>query len=468
MAEKKNCITIPYGAWYDETEVSLPVPTHWNVHLLEPKDALKIEDKRIQEALREPIGTSTLEEMAKGKKSVTIAVDDITRPTPTDRILPIVIEELLRCGISASNITIIIASGAHRRMSPAELRRKLGYEIVDNFEIVTHDFLGKDVTYVGWIAGGPVYLNRHFLNADLRLCLGCVLGHAETGFGGGAKMVVPGLAGRSTISHFHGALPPRPKGQIEGATGVQDRREWAEQVAEHIGLDAVLCTVINSRRELAGIYFGDIRKAHRQAARQALDIGETILPRELMHKGHIIIANSYPLDTDPIQLGKAIENARKVPGKYILAIDAASDGIFYHGMGMGSGIDPKRLTKNLYHFCQQPTSVRTWLGSLKSALRNPLLTARLCYFTINHQSYDEFLEEKRNPESIRPVSNRDATFMLYSKNFPDWGFRNRYPKGRLYRDWEELIQTLSESEQFGESPEVLVLPCSPLQFLKVR
>ena len=79
--------------------------------------------------------------------------------------------------------------------------------------------------------GGPVYLNRHFLDADLRIVVGGAVPHNETGFGGGAKMVVPGLAGRLTIAHFHGSLPPLPARPLEPDARVFDHRASAEAVA---------------------------------------------------------------------------------------------------------------------------------------------------------------------------------------------------------------------------------------------
>ncbi|MCK4818692.1 DUF2088 domain-containing protein, partial [bacterium] len=123
-------------------------------------------------------------------------------------------------------------------MDRKEIQKKLGPQITDRFKVIIHDFKGPDIVKVGWVKGGPVYLNRHFLEADLRLCVGCVVPHNETGFGGGAKRVVPGLAGHLTIAHFHGALPPRPIGQADAINKAFDRRSWAEEVARHIRTDA--------------------------------------------------------------------------------------------------------------------------------------------------------------------------------------------------------------------------------------
>ena len=329
--------------------------------------------------------------------------------------------------------------------------------------------MGADIQKVGWIEGGPVYLNRHFLEADVKICVGCVIPHNETGFGGGAKMVVTGVAGHLTIAHFHGALLARTAGKIEGVPNVQDRRVWAEQVARYIGVDAVVCVVINSKRQLAGVFVGDVVKAHRAAVRFSAKVGNTIVDSDLASKVDVVIVNSYPLDTDPIQIGKAVDITKKLLPHYTIAVDAASDKIFYHGMGMGSGVSFKRLIRNLPKWLVNPEKNLAWLRSMKKAIKNPLLAARLCYFSLNNLSYATFKENEGRLPHDREGSNRnirDVNFLVCSRNFPKWGFARRYPKGKLYRDWKSLIEELSPI--LPESPNVLIFPCAPLQILNVR
>jgi hypothetical protein len=426
-------------------------------------------DDEIARAFERPVGTSTIRDLAAGKTSAVIAVDDLTRPTPAHRFLRPLIDEVVRGGIPRDRIRILMGAAAHRPMGREEMARKLGAEVLAQHPPIMHDFLGPDIRRVGWLLGGPVDLNRHLLDAELRILTGGVIPHAETGFGGGAKMVVPGLAGRRTIAHFHGALPPRPAGQIESDGRRLDRRAWAEAVARHVGIDAAVCAVMNSRRELAGLHVGDVVGAHRAAARQARDICLTVVPRDVAENVDIVVAGAYPLDTDPIQMGKSLAAGLKLGAPLTIVLNRASDGILYHGMGMGCGIDPARLLRNLPAWLR-PRNFGTWLRGMLTAARQPMLAARFCYFTLNYLSYERFQQlaaarAAQAPAAPATDGNGQANPLVVSSGIPAWGFRRKYPKGRLYPDWPALMRDLAG--RFAHA-RVLVFPCAPMQLLEVE
>lgn len=457
---------VPFGAWYDERELALPFPTGWKVDQLDPAGAPALDDEAVAAAFAAPIGTSCLSELARGRRSAVVAIDDLTRPTPVHRLLPVLLRELEAGGIPADRILVLIGTAAHRPPSREELGKKLGPEMTARLRIACHDFLGSSVRRLGRIAGGPVELDGRFLDAELRICVGGVIPHAETGFGGGAKMVVPGLAGHATIAHFHGALPPRPAGQLESAGG-RDRRAWAEEVARAVGVDAVVCAVINPRRELAGLYVGDLVAAHRAAAQQARQVGRTRVARSLAERADVVVVNAYPLDTDPIQTGKSVQVGAKLSAGCTVVVNAASDGIFYHGMGMGMGVSVPRLLSNVPTLLASPRRQLTWLHSLIRSSGRPLLAARLTYFTLNPLSYEAFSKgEGRLALDTGPASGPSdrADPLLFSERFPAWGFRRRYRHGRLFRDWEDLRAELASRFPSGHA---VVLPCAPLQLVEI-
>ena len=312
---------------------------------------------------------------------------------------------------------------------------------------------------------GPVYLNRHFLEADLKVVVGSAFPHAETGFGGGAKMVVPGLSGHLSIAYLHGALPPRGAGCLESAPGVLDRRAWAEAVARHVGVDLAVCAVVNTRRELAGLFVGDVVEAHRAAARRMQEIGHTPVPRDRAERVDAVVVSTYPLDTDPVQMGKALTVARHLRPRTIVAVNAASDGIHYHGMGMGSGIDPRRLLSNVPGWLVSPRRWAAWVRGIVRAMPSPELVARTCYFALNPLAYETF--RRREPHEDLPPGDGDPppALLVLSPHMPRWGFRRKYRHGRLYRQWDALRHDLVR--RHGPEGRALVFPCAPLQLLEV-
>ncbi len=462
----RNSTVIPFGAWFGAGSVPLDFPPGWRVHRLDPEDAPELDDAGIERAFASPLGTPTLRALARGRRNAAIAVDDLTRPTPAARILPSLLRELAAGGLGERSVRIVIGTAAHRPMERAELERKLGPEVAARVPVVVHDFLGPDLHDLGWHRGGPVQLNRRFLEADLRICVGAAVPHNETGFGGGAKLLVPGLAGRRTIAHFHGALPPRPAGQLEATGPRLDRRGWSESVARNVGVHAVVCAAVNSRAQLAALEVGDVVEAHRAAARAALRIGRTPVPAGLAERADAVVVNAFPLDTDPIQMGKSILLARHFPRAATVCVNAASDGTFYHGMGMGSGVSPLRLLGNLRSWLTSPGDWWAWLRGLAVAAPSPVLAARFSYFSLNHLGWSAFLAGeagRRSGEGEYAAGSGADGPWVWSRRFPAWGFRRRYRGGRLFREWSALGDALALRSPVGE---VVVLPCAPLQILE--
>lgn len=454
-------IKIPFAAWQGKEFIDIDFPSNWQVNVAQPEDAPAITDLQILKQLQTPIDSESLQELASGKRTVAIAVDDITRPTPVARILPYVLEILLNAGIEKQNIKIIIATGAHRPMDESEMIKKLSLEIYKSYDCIVHDFMGEDIQKVGWVDSGPVYINRHFLNADLKLCLGGVMPHGETGFGGASKLVVPGVAGYISIAYLHGALPPRLTGEIEGS---KDRREWIEKVAHYIGVDAVICAVVNTKREIAGLFFGDLIQAHRKACQLACDIGKTKLTSEISQDVDILILNTYPLDTDPVQMGKVLWISGEIKAEDVVLVNSASDGIFYHGMGMGSGVNWTRLLSNLPSWLYSPSKIATWLKVILKTIKNPALTARYCYFAFNNMHYSKYDQYKKKLSKKKIYSDKEQGLYVFSSNFPYWGLKNRYPHAVLYRNWDEMIDKLKQ--KYPAKAKILLFPCTPIQLIE--
>jgi nickel-dependent lactate racemase len=283
--------------------------------------ALSDFERALRDALDKPIGTPALKELARGKKNILFLVEDATRSTPLDRIIPIVTDYLNRNGIPDSAISFLTAPGTHRVMTEREIEKKLGAETVRRFKIYQHDaFVAEDIADLGAVefsvsenAGNgdsripvriPVHVNRRVLAADLVVGLGSIVPHSDAGFSGGAKILQPGVCDFVTTSATHaaaGLCPDIPLGMAEG----NPCREGIEAVARKVGLAFILNVVQNYEGEPAGVFAGDFIEAHRAGVALSRISFSVDIPR----LADIVIVSSSPADMDYWQANKALSCA---------------------------------------------------------------------------------------------------------------------------------------------------------------
>ena len=144
-----NKYKIPWAAWREPDCLELEFPDSWDVALCRMigADTRELSSEDISKVILNPIGTPNLSVIAQGRKSVVIVVDDMTRTTPSSKILPFVFEELEKADISEEQITILFALGAHRPMNKNDCLLKLGKEIVSRFKIENARFLFTSRTF---------------------------------------------------------------------------------------------------------------------------------------------------------------------------------------------------------------------------------------------------------------------------------------------------------------------------------
>ena len=341
-------VTVPSHSWFGDTDFRLTFPAGWDIHVCGCEDAPALSSAQIAAAFDSPIGTQRIRDAARGRASAAIIVDDLGRPTPAAEMLPYVLEELAAAGVPKSETVIVIGGGTHRPLTEEEVVKKVGAEAAANYATTSHDFMAGDLVAYGSLEDGtPIYINRVVAEAEFKICVGGIYPHPSVGFGGGAKLVVPGVAGFATIFHFHSFSARRGQGNIERlepadgeeseATlidgGVRDHRDVAEEVAGRIGLDMIVNCVLTSRRQIAGLFVGDMVEAHREGARFAQRTYGTAIPHRLRQEAELLVCNAYPLDADPIQGSKALwprQYFEREP--YTVMLNAASDGISYHGL----------------------------------------------------------------------------------------------------------------------------------------
>jgi lactate racemase len=322
-------VTLAYG--HHGLEVDLPAGTD----ILSPKSAAPVADETaaLQRALRRPIVSPPLAELVKPGDRVVIVHTDITRATPNDRILPVLLAELDSAGIAPADITLLNGLGTHRRQTEAELRQMLGDQIVDNYRCLQHD-CHDDANLVALgrtSLSNPVRVNRTYLEADVRILTGFIEPHFFAGFSGGPKAILPSLAGVESVFSNHGW---DMIGDHQATWGITEGNPiWEEmlEVALKTRPSFLLNVTLDSRRAITGIFAGDMPAAHAQGC---AFVKENAMAGVAEPYDIVITTNSgYPLDQNLYQAVKGMSAASQIvrPGGAIIIAAACQDGLPDHG-----------------------------------------------------------------------------------------------------------------------------------------
>jgi len=259
MAEKTIEIRLPYG----ESFKTIHISEKNLAGILETRQhrGLENEWKSILDNLRNPTGSVALLERIDENDQVVIIVTDNTRACPEDRILPPVLEELEK-KISRDNITIIFALGLHPPLNRAQMEKKLGKDIVDNYWVLNHDV--NDCVNIGITSRGtPIDVNRRVVEADFRISTGFIEPHFFAGFSGGPKGIMPGCAGLETVQNNHGVHHIAHPNATFGVTEGNPLWEELRDIALRVGPSFLLNVTLNKNRQITGVFAGDLLAAHR-------------------------------------------------------------------------------------------------------------------------------------------------------------------------------------------------------------
>lgn len=284
-------ISIRVNAWFGDNEIDLSFPGYWDIKecRMAGHDLPALDDEQMRAALLNPIGAPRLAELARGKKEVVVLFDDLPKPTPASRIVPFVLEELHAGGIEDRHIRFLCAPGTHRPLIYPELAAKLGEEIVKKYNVYNHSIWDNLVNVGATSHGTPVWVNREFVSCDLRVAVGSLIPHPNAGFGGGGKLIMPGISGLETIDFHHKKYMGHATsglGKVDGNEFRLDLAECARLAGLHFKVDAIL----NNKREVVGLYAGDFVAEHRQAAKQAREVYYT----EAVREADLLVINGYP------------------------------------------------------------------------------------------------------------------------------------------------------------------------------
>ncbi len=260
----------------------------------------------VTEALANPIGCDRLEQLVRPGMKITIAVDDNSRSTKTELMLPLILNQLQKTGARKEDICIFIALGTHRQMTQEEINAKYTPAVVANYRIVNHNWKDKSPYVVAGRSqrGFDIRIHKEIMDADFVIGIGQTIPHLIAGFGGGAKIINPGCCDEDTIGQMHW-LSHEVASDRRFAVRDNEVRKLIDEIAVKASLKFILNEVPGTDNHLAGAFAGDPVEAHKAACKFA----KQLYTVKLKEKTDIVIADAYPADLDFWQALKGLHAA---------------------------------------------------------------------------------------------------------------------------------------------------------------
>jgi len=429
-----SALTLRTAAWYGDRLVTVAVPASWQVTTLAPPSASALTDAQISERCESPAGQPPIRELARGRARPLIIVDDLNRPTPAARVLPIILKHLDDAGIPARDVSIVMAPGTHGAPRPDALLKKVGAQAASSCQLFVHD-CDRDLVRLGRTSfGTPVLVNKHVAESDFVIGVGGLYPNWTAGFGGGSKLAL-GILGFESIAWLH--FGHRSMGW--GTPNDQSNfRHDLDEIARRIGLQTTVSLLLNGDREVVDVVSGDPWTAYSPALELVRATYQAPVPTDGVD---VVISNAYPNDLSVTFVRmkgmRPITAALARTSKVVVA--ACSEGVGFHGLFPMSA----------------STAHRRRLTALKARilLRKP------------HQLLPKVLRRVgRQLRRPAPVEGK-----------PIWLFRPE-PAGavalpsqiggiNVTSSWEQVVAAVSR-EQGNRNPlQVAVYPCAALQWL---
>jgi nickel-dependent lactate racemase len=327
-------IWLPYG----KTDVCVRVPARNLLGSINPVQKAGVSDPKeeIVRALKEPIGSRQLSEIVKPESKVAIVIDCTTRNDFNDIMVLSVLAELNNAGVVDENITVIFGCGMHRAVKSEDFSKFLGEEVLKRVKVVSHDVKAGDLVYVGTTRsqGNKVFLNRVFVESNIKILLGEVSLHYYAGYSGGRKSVMLGVSGEETVRH-NSVMMLNSNARAGVLDGNPVHVDMAE-VARMARVDFIVNIVKNGKNEVVRAFAGDLDAAFLEAVKLVDEMYKVKVDR----RADIVVvsAGGNPADVDLYQACKAVDNALDVVkrGGVIVLVAECSEGhgnqVFYDWM----------------------------------------------------------------------------------------------------------------------------------------
>lgn len=367
-------------AHYNNEALTFELPAGWKLLAMsEPRDVPAAEsvEELVKEGLKNPIGMASLAEIVGSleNRKVVIISEDQTRPSPVGEVAIPLINELNALGIGDENIEVIIGRGTHREMTEDEMRTKLGDEVLRRVKVSIHDADDKaNLVDMGITSRGtPCWANRKVVEAGLSVGIGTINPHYFAGYGGGPKIVLPGVSGRDTVRHNHVLI-----GKPDTTQGITDGNPlWEDmlEAARLVGLDMKIDCLLNAEKKIYKVFVGDVEAAQKEAIEGLTDVYGAPVPKA----ADVTITSAFPLETNLIQSGKSILLADDITrdGGTVILLSACPDGA---GPLMYETLSEKPESEEVVHWIAEGKASTTG-GPMASRLRRLLSTKSLMVVT---------------------------------------------------------------------------------------
>jgi nickel-dependent lactate racemase len=318
---------------FGKTGLEVELADDLDITIIEPSYAPGIPDEgsRIRESLIAPIESPALPSFVQRGDRVGVVISDITRPAPSQVLLPVILETISH--VPMENIIIFVALGTHRSNTAAELESMLGPRIVECFQIIQNNAfdLSEHISFGTSSFGHEIWLNRELMECDVRILTGFIEPHFFAGFSGGGKAIMPGMAGQPTVLANHSAEMIDDPCSTWGQTKENPIWEEIHEVATSIERTFLVNVTLNRDKQITGIFSGNLLVAHEEGSQFVRNKAMTAVTEPF---DIVITSNSgYPLDLNLYQAVKGMSAAAQIVregGAIIIAADCW-DGIPDHG-----------------------------------------------------------------------------------------------------------------------------------------
>ena len=281
-------------------------------------------EAEVRRALSAPIGAERLRERVKAGQRVVIVTSDLTRPLPSYKLLPPLLEELHAGGVRDEDVTVVFGLGSHRRQTIAEQKKLVGESVFNSIRCVDSD--PDDCVDFGTTSRGTrVEIDRRVAEAQVRILLGNIEYHYFAGYSGGAKALMPGVSTREAIQQNHRRMTDAAAaaGRIKG----NPVREDIEEAAALVGVDYIVNVVLDEHKEIVYASAGEVTMAHRAGCAYL----DTLYRKELKARADVVIVSQggAPKDLNLYQTQKALDNAKHAvrDGGIIILVGSCREGL---------------------------------------------------------------------------------------------------------------------------------------------